>query len=224
MLPFTREQFFAVFEQYNLQVWPAQVFLYVLTVMAISLAASRRVQSRVVLYSWLGALWLWGGVAYHFTFFTRINPAAWLFGSLFVLEGCLLLWFAFAARGVSVAPPSVRWRWAGTVLVVYALVLYPLLGVAAGDELRRLPVLGAPCPTTILTFGVFCWLLPRPPRLLLVVPLLWAFVGATAAFTLDVPQDVGLLAAGLAGLPLLARRRLLARPAHAPAPAVHRTA
>jgi hypothetical protein len=37
----------------------------------------------------------------------------------------------------------------------------------------------------------------------LVIPLLWALVGSTAAFTLGVVEDYGLLVAGLLGFLLL---------------------
>jgi hypothetical protein len=38
----------------------------------------------------LVALWLWGGLVYHATYFTRINPAAWGFAALFIGQAALL--------------------------------------------------------------------------------------------------------------------------------------
>jgi hypothetical protein len=38
-LPFTAEQFFNVFKNYNISVWPAQVFLNLFAVVAIAFAA-----------------------------------------------------------------------------------------------------------------------------------------------------------------------------------------
>ncbi|MGE0082280.1 MAG: DUF6064 family protein, partial [Thiohalomonadaceae bacterium] len=46
---------------------------------------------------------------------------------------------------------------------------------------------------------------PPHPRSVYVVPVLWCVVGAQAAFLLDVPQDLGLVAAGLAGVWLFLR-------------------
>lgn len=46
-LPFTAEQFFATFNLYNSTVWPAQVFLVLLAVLAIVFIALRRSWSGV---------------------------------------------------------------------------------------------------------------------------------------------------------------------------------
>jgi hypothetical protein len=64
-------------------------------------------------------------------------------------------------------------------------------------------VLGVPCATTIFTLGLLAWAQPGRSRYLLVLPILWAAIGGTAAFTLGVTQDLGLLAAGLLALLLL---------------------
>jgi hypothetical protein len=53
------------------------------------------------------------------------------------------------------------------------------------------------------------------PRVLVVVPMLWAALGAVAAMQLGVPEDFGLLVAGVTAVPmiLLAPRRR--EPVHA---------
>jgi hypothetical protein len=205
MLPFTRDQFFAVFGEYNTAVWPAQVGLYFLALVAAGMVALGWRSSRPWVLGVLALLWLWAGIVYHLLFFTRINGAAWAFGLLFVLEGGLLAWYALSLRRIDLERPT-RWQgWLGAALITYALVLYPLLGFAAGGGIRQLPVLGVPCPTAIFTFGLFFCLAPRLPRVLLAVPLFWAAVGGSAAFLLAVPQDLGLAAAGALGLLLLRR-------------------
>lgn len=87
MLPFTREQFFAVFADYNAAVWPVQVLAYLagLAVVAALLRPSP-VRHRLVA-SALAAMWIWTGLAYHGVFFARINPVAIAFGALFVVQG-----------------------------------------------------------------------------------------------------------------------------------------
>jgi hypothetical protein len=69
--------------------------------------------------------------------------------------------------------------------------------------LSHLPMFGiTPCPVTIFTFGLF--LLAAPvSRWLLVVPVLWALIGGSAAFVLHVPQDWMLLASGFSVMLLL---------------------
>jgi len=56
-----------------------------------------------------------------------------------------------------------------------------------------------PCPTTIFTFGIL--LCAGGNRLaVLVIPLLWSVIGGSAAVLWQVPQDYGLIAAGILSL------------------------
>ena len=59
------------------------------------------------------------------------------------------------------------------------------------------PTFGLPCPTTILTIGVLLTARERVPFGLSVVPILWGFIGGSAAVLLQVPTDYVLLAAGV---------------------------
>ena len=82
-LPFSIEQFLSVFAQYNEKVWPAQILRNLLALGAvIALYLDSAFGSRII-STLLAFLWGWMGFAYHFAFFTVINPTAWLFGALF---------------------------------------------------------------------------------------------------------------------------------------------
>ncbi len=191
-----------MFAAYNAAVWPAQLLLYLLAVAIIMLVVRGSRRSRRAAALGLGLLWVWVGIAYHWAHFTAINPAAWAFGAIFVVQGGLLL-----AHGIHDRPEEAEehrgWRgWIGSALLVYALIGYPLLGLA-GHPALEVPILGVPCPTTIYTVGIFFLWMRRVPRRLLVIPLLWAFFGSSAVVLLGIVQDVGLLVAGLAGLLLL---------------------
>lgn len=203
-MPFSREEFFGVFASYNSAVWPAQLLLYLLAVAIIVFVVGGSSRSRRAAALGLASLWAWVGISYHWAHFTAINPAAWAFGALFVMQGGLLLAHGIRGRLEAVEAPR-GWRgWIGGALLLYALIAYPLLGLA-GHPALEVPVLGVPCPTTIYTVGIFfLWAGPSPRRLL-VIPLLWAFFGSSAVVLLGVVQDVGLFVTGLAGLLLLRR-------------------
>src|SRR5207302_8320736 len=83
-IPFSIEQFFSVFAQYNESVWPMQVILNLLALVAIILLYRARPLKSRVLAAVLSFLWGWMAIAYHFAFFTTINSAAWLFGAVFM--------------------------------------------------------------------------------------------------------------------------------------------
>jgi hypothetical protein len=49
----------------------------------------------------------WSAVAYHIMFFTRINPAAWLFAAIFLLQAAQLRWRCSSCRHRG-RPPRTR--------------------------------------------------------------------------------------------------------------------
>ncbi len=202
-LPFTTEQFLSVFEQYNHAVWPFQVALNLLGLVALVLAARRVANSDKVVSLILAFLWLWIGTAYHLLFFTSINGAAYAFGILNVLQGAAFIYFGVLTPRLSFKFRNDAYGIVGWVFVSYALILYPVLGYFLGHVYPKSPTFGLPCPTTIFTFGVLLWTTNRVPRLVLVIPVLWSIVGFSAALTLGIREDVGLLVAGIVSLLLL---------------------
>lgn len=202
-LPFTVEQFFGVFRLYNNTVWPAQVFLVLLAVLAIIFIALRRPWSGVAVSAILALLWVWLGAAYHLAFFARINPVAYGFGTLSIFGGLLFAWHGVIHRRIEFSfARSIR-TGLGIVLLAFALVAYPVWSTLAGHGYPELPTFGLPCPTTIFTIGVLTLASGRSMRAVLVVPILWSLVGSQAAFLLDVKPDFGLLVAGAAAVALL---------------------
>lgn len=205
-LPFTPDEFFTVFEQYNTAVWPMQIVLNLLGISAIYFAVKRVTVSDKIIALILGVLWIWTGIAYHFSFFAVINPAANVFALLCIIQALLFLWFGVFKSRISVAfHPSV-YGLMGGVLLLYALLVYPLLGYAFGHLFPRAPSFGLPCPTTMFTFGLLFWADRTLPKVILILPLLWSIIGSSAAFTLGVHEDIGLLISGVAGLAMLVFR------------------
>ncbi len=205
--PFTVQQFLDVFKDYNLAFWPAQVVAYTVGLAAVILAIRPLRRSDRIVSGVLAGFWLWMGLAYHLAFFSRINRAAYGFAALFVIQGLLL-----ALAGLARGRLSFRFRptvasGAGAAFILYAMVIYPLLGRLAGHQYPRSPAFGlAPCPTTIFTFGMLLWAARPVPRHLLVIPLLWSLVGASAAVYLTIYEDTGLPLAGLGGTALILLR------------------
>jgi hypothetical protein len=203
-LPFTTEQFLAVFEGYNLAIWPIQIVAYGLGVSAVLVTLSRRPYGDRIASGILAVLWLWTGLVYHVLFFAPINPIATLFGAAFI--GQAVIW-AFAG----VVMDRLRFRIgrdlpsvAGGACIVYAMALYPLIGYLLGHGYPRSPSFGVtPCPLTIFTFGLLLWSRVRVPRYVLAIPVAWSVVGMSAAVTLGIVEDLGLLVAALVGIALL---------------------
>jgi hypothetical protein len=203
-IPFTVNQFFDVFGTYNAAIWPVQVMAYVLGIGSIVLAFRESELSARIISGILAFFWIWMGVFYHIVHFSVINPAAWIFGIFYILQGLLFfligtilgrLAFRFNLKPVPII---------GGCFILYAMVLYPLLGLSFGHSYPRTPMFGvAPCPTTIFTFGMLLWAKKSVPPYLLVIPLLWSILGMSAAVSLRVPQDYGLVVAGVIGTALI---------------------
>ncbi|MHB8773352.1 MAG: DUF6064 family protein [Syntrophales bacterium] len=199
-MPFTVEHFFAVFARYNEAVWPMQILLNLLAIAVIVMLFRPRQYSGRAIAAVLSLFWAWMAVAYHFSFFAAINPAAWLFGSVFLMGALYLAWVGVLKNNLRFALGGDIRRWLGGLLILFALAIYPLLGSLFGHHYPAMPTFGLPCPTTIFTIGVLLLAVAPYPRAVFIVPLLWSAVGSVAAFTLGVYQDYGLLAAGLIGL------------------------
>jgi Family of unknown function (DUF6064) len=207
MLPFTTDEFFAVFARYNQAVWPAPIALVVLASIAVGASLSHRSTIERIPAGVLGVLWVWMALAYHWAFFARINPAAKIFGGAFMLEGLLFWWYGVARNAVRFELTRGLRGTVAICMLLYALVAYPLLGLAAGHRYPAVPTFGAPCPTTIFTLGLMAIMRSPAVKAVFVIPVLWSVIGAFAAFRLNVPQDLGLLAAGaLAPLVAFSRR------------------
>jgi hypothetical protein len=199
-LPFTVEQFFDTLARYNLSVWPMQIILTVLAIaIIISLFRARQYSGRLIA-AVLSFFWAWMAIAYHFAFFTAINPAAWFFGAFFLVGALWFAWIGILRNKLQFSLHGGVRAWVGGLLIVFSLIIYPLLGFLFGHRYPAIPTFGLPCPTTIFTLGILLFAVVPFPRSAFVVPVLWSAIGSFAAFQLSVPQDYGLLIAGLIGL------------------------
>ena len=203
-IPFTVDQFFDIFGTYNSAIWPTQIVAYLVGVIVLMLALRENGLFSRIISAILALFWVWMGVAYHIVYFSRINPAAFIFGFLNVLQGVIFLRSGTFRGKLSFGFGYKPFPIIGACFILYAMVVYPLLGIRFGHSYPRAPLFGvAPCPTTIFTFGLLLWATKSVPAYLLIIPLLWSIVGVSAAVHLRVPQDYGLVVAGVLGTALI---------------------
>jgi hypothetical protein len=220
-LPFSRDAFFAVFATYNDAVWPMPLLWLAIGMAAAALTRTPQAFTGRAVAAVLAALWAWMGSVYHLQYFSQISAVAWWFGAVFVLAAMAFAWFGVwhnglrfdAARAGGGMPPRVR-ATAGWGLVIIALFVYPMIGVALGHRFPAAPTFGAPCPSTVYTIGLLVLAGPNVPRVLFAVPLLWAVVGSLAGFSLGVTQDLVLLVAAAVALLVMVKGRAAAVPPH----------
>lgn len=185
-MPFTQQQFFEAFRDYNEAIWPAQALLFLLAILAVIGALWRRRGVAPI----LAALWAWCGIAYHWGHFARVNKAAWVFGALFLVAAGLILKNGGMFRFDDDAPPLRRW--AGLGFIIYALLVYPAFGAAVGHLYPFAPTFGAPCPLTIFTCGLLLMAARRIVPAAAAVPLIWAAIASTAILRFGMIEDAGM--------------------------------
>jgi hypothetical protein len=200
-LPFTVEQFYGVFVQYNESVWPMQIVLYALGLVVLLLLLRPGALHSRVISGLLALLWVWTAVIYYFLFFTRISASGWAIGAVLLAGGLWLGWVGGITGRIRFGAPGAARGALGALLILYALVAYPLIGLAVGHRYPAMPTFGLPCPVTIFTVGMLVLTTSPVPRSVFIAPAVWGLLGgASATFLLGVYQDAGLLLAGLLSL------------------------
>jgi hypothetical protein len=187
---------------------------YPLAVAVLLLAWRRTKSSGRIVAAILAVMWGWVGIVYHGVFFGQINPVAQGFAAAFVVQACLFGFNAAVHDGTEFGHRSRVRAAVGAIMMGYALVAYPVIGLAAGDTYPAMPLFGvAPCPLLVFTLGLMLWA-SCVRWWLWVVPMLWSVVGGTGALLLSVPQDWALPISAVVALILL----LTDRPQRVPAP------
>lgn len=206
-MPFNVEEFFEVFVMYNSAVYPTQFVLVSAAVIIVYLAYRPSTRSNTIIIGLLSFLWMWMGIVYHLIYFSRINSLAFVFGLAFIFQAAIFLYFGVFRKNLVFHVQYGLNGLSGMLLIVYALILYPLLGYAFGHVYPRSPTFGLPCPTIIFTFGLMLWTKGRIPISVLIIPAAWSLIGFSAVILFGVIEDTGLLVAGIGATLLLLRRR-----------------
>jgi Family of unknown function (DUF6064) len=204
-LPFSEAQFLDVFQAYNSAFWPIAALAWIVTVLLVLELVRGHGRSRLISL-FVALLWAWSGLVYHAILFTRINPAAWLFATLFVAQSLLFVRFGMMTRRLRFEWGSAYRHRFGGFLISYSL-LYPALVVMSGHYPPRAPTFGVPCPTVLLTVGLLFAATPPVSRWFLVIPMFWSIMGGSAAFLFGMTPDLMLFVAGGGLVVLFAARR-----------------
>lgn len=207
MLPFSIEEFLSIFATYNAAIWPIQIVAYLVGAAAVALVFAKSAWKDRAIAIALALTWFWTGIAYHGMFFSAINKPAYLFGALFAVQGLYFVFEGVVRPRMAFSTRRDLAGWIGYAFIAYAMVIYPLLGIATGHTWSEMPMFGVtPCPVAIFTFGMLL-LATGYSRWLLVIPVIWSLIGGSAAFLLGVQQDWLLLVSGVTAIIVLAFRK-----------------
>lgn len=204
------EAFYEMFIAYNRAVWPMPVIMYMLGIAAVILMVNKAKWHDTIIAFILSFFWLWAGIVFFLMYFSKMKPIYYLVALIFVVQGVLFLLNGF---GVGIKPRlsfQVRtdgYGWVGGLFILYAMVVYPLIGTATEHGYPGGPIFGtAPCPMTIFTVGMLLLTDKKVPVSMLIIPLFWALGGVVPVVVYGVFADIGLVIAGILGTLLIVRR------------------
>ncbi|MFX1606771.1 MAG: DUF6064 family protein [Promethearchaeota archaeon] len=204
------EEFYDLFGTYNETYLIAIILTYVLAIISLFMVFRKNDYSNRFISFTLAFLWSWVGVVFGIIVFSPLPlviggieiPGVWyLFGGIFAIQGIILLFNGVFKDTVSYTWKSDSRHYLGALLILYALVLYPLVGFLHGRVYPEYPIFGiGPCPITIFTIALLLWGDTRPTREFWIIPIFWGFMGIAAILVYEVYADVVLVLAGLIGL------------------------
>jgi hypothetical protein len=200
------EHFFQRMAEYNNAIWPAQIISYGLAIIIIINSIKQWKVSNEINTTILAILWIWNGAVTEMLFFSKFQTQYYVWGILWILQGIFFIIIGFKNR----FDYKIQKNWysyAGILFILYALVVYPLIGSFVGHGFPRGPIFGvAPCPVCVFTFGVLLFVDKKVPISVLLFPLLWAILGLYPIIIMGIIADVGEIVVAVTGFTLIVMR------------------
>jgi hypothetical protein len=202
------QQFFSMWAQANTAIWPMQLVFYVGAVVSIAIAIKQVPNASRLIAGFLAAYYVWMGIVFFGIYYSPINDHAMVDGVMFLLGAVLFLLAGLIRQDLQFQPKWDLLGVTGGAFILYALLIYPMIGMLTGRFFPAAPLFGlAPCPSTIFTAGLLLWSRPRMPMYVLVVPLVWLLAMTPAdAVAMDVIGDVARPIVGVVATALLVWR------------------
>lgn len=212
-LMFAPRTYWRLMERYNEAIWPAQLLGVACGLALVALMHGHRAHRDRIIAGIIAACWLWIAWAFHLQRYAQINWAATWFAAAFVLQALLLVIVGVVADRIRLDGMDGRARGIASLVMVFAVLVYPLLAPLAGRPWSTAEVLGvAPDPTAIATVAVLALVRGRIRWLLLAVPLGWCAIATATLWVMEAREAVVVAAATLLALWPAVRRGLPPRP------------
>ena len=201
------EQFFQQMMEYNNAIWPLQIITYVLAVFFIINSIKKWKISNEINTVIISLLWIWNGAITLILVFSEFQKQYYFWGCLWILQGILFLIFGIFKDKFNYKLQKNWYSYIGILFMLYALVIYPLLGFLKGHGFPNGPIFGvAPCPVVVFTFGALLLVNKKMNISVLFFPLLWAIMSLYPIIAMGIIEDVGEIIAAIIGFILIIYR------------------
>ena len=158
-LMFSPATYWRLVENYNRDVWPAQLAGLIAGFAACGLTLSRRASAARIQALLLAAAFLWVGWAFFWQRYATINWAARYFAFAFWAQAALMAVLGLQPPHSEIKASTVLTK-VGWLLALTGLLIYPLGSVWSGMAWSQMEVFGvSPEPTALVCLGL---LLARP--------------------------------------------------------------
>ena len=201
MFSFSIVDFLLVLENYNLSIWPLQIFAYLLIIIALFFSFKSTNYSTKIVLSILSFFWLFNAIVFSIIFWSPSHIFGYIFGVFCFIQGILFI-HSIRKSNIAIGYANKITTIIGVLFVIYATIGYQIFGYYLGHIYPKFfPVGLVPCPTTILTFGIFL-IINNIQLKYIIIPLFISIGGFLAAYN-GVYEDVGLIITGILGSILL---------------------
>jgi hypothetical protein len=162
---FSQQTYYRLFELYNTELWPLHILSLVLGAAVLVLWRRGGDRAGRAIAAILAVCWLWVAWGFHWQRYASINWAASYFALAFAVQALLLLWAAVVRGRLTPLPATRLQQRAGLGLLLFALLIFPLMGPLLGRSWTQAEVFGmTPDPTALATLGVLLFAGARPAR------------------------------------------------------------
>ena len=204
-LLFSADSYDRLFVLANLELWPAHLLLLAVASSLLWTQFHPRPKSPNWITLVLATFWTVTSLLFLHRHYAPINPLVDWFALAFLAQalGFFVCHLSEIWRLRLFALGNVTWRQPGVLLVVYAIVGHPLVGVIAGRNWQGVEIAGiAPDATALITIGVLLAGSLKVNWLFLLLPLVWITFSAMTYLAMD--RIIGLLPLVLAIVACLA--------------------
>ena len=203
------DDFFSTLQSYNETFWPMTIITFLLGILIVYLVVRKSENSSKIISALLSFLWIWSGIVFFVIYYGPMDveflgltmPGVWYLGGiLFLIQGFLFLFFGVVKSSSSFKFSRDMSSVVGALMIVYAMVIYPIIGFLSGYGYPRYPIFGtAPCPLTIFSIGLLQWSDRKIPLVIVVIPFIWALMGIMPVLALNIWADIGEVFSGIIG-------------------------
>jgi hypothetical protein len=187
LLLFSPRTYYRLFELYNLELWPLQLLALALGVALLILLRRGGERAGRAIALILAVSWLWVAWGFHWQRYASINWAAKYFALAFALQALLLLWSGLSGRLTRLQSSSIQRR-AGLGLLLFALLVFPMIGPLLGRSWMQSEVYGmTPDATALATLGLLSLADWRGAVWLWPIPVAWCLISGATLWAMQSP-------------------------------------